>query len=224
MLFLLLHGEGANCRHCPEMLCAFFLTMALALRPPGEPAGGARALGDIEARESWSNSGVRGSAEARETSDTEVTSGRYPLCHAALGSRLGLPHRDYLRRSSRQCTPSSRTSSSGGRAEAVEARVLYDDVNEFFWDARNVGALCGGADIGARLAGGASHNLYAAMRETLIGVPDAASPTRASESARRRRRSRCSRLFRKTHFERISWSNCSSRTAASSRCRRSSGA
>ena len=97
MLFLLLHGEGANCRHCPEMLCAFFLTMALALRPPGEPAGGARALGDIEAQESWSTlSGVRGSAEARETSDTEVTSGRYPLCHAALGSRLGLPHRDYL--------------------------------------------------------------------------------------------------------------------------------
>ena len=75
--------------------------------------------------------------------------------------------------------------------------------------------VCSGADIGAAAASKA-HSLYAAMRRA-IGVPDVADEA----SGRRKAASLALRLFRKTHFERISWSLCSS-GAASSRCRRSS--
>lgn len=125
ILFHLIWGEAANLRHMPECLCFLFFICSCAITYPDEPL-----------------------TQAPRQSDGGDLS--LPLCKpAAEGALIASPEPgDFLFSIVTPIYNVLRHELLTRREEPVYMRIMYDDVNEAFWDKRTVRKFIGSAAKG----------------------------------------------------------------------------
>ena len=111
LLWLLIWGEAANCRHAPECLCFLFYCATHALEQPAPRKGSAA---DI--------TGARRLPLGGPVPVAGEGMGSMPHEEGDFGDTIIAPLYEFLRESLRS-------------AAVVGERVMYDDFNEAFWDA-----------------------------------------------------------------------------------------
>ena len=211
VLYLLIHGEAANLRHLPEFLCFLFYcaSNALTLQPiavcrsPTGIGSGTGSGAHVREAEGRSSEGDMPRDMPRGTGwSSEGYRYRFEL-QPVEPSTMPYPADDYLDTIVTPIYAFLEDEIIKKKERPIDERVMYDDVNEFFWDRTNLEKLLrtqhasAKDDPNATVAIGAhARHAYHALRTNM------ASALRSKHGVVREMRA----LFKKTHFERVSMS------------------
>ena len=173
MLFFLIYGEAANVRHLPEAMCFIFYCARLRLRFDRNGRG------EDEPEPARPRMFIsRGGSKATEGSETG------PFLK---GGTTFLAHEDYLNTIITPLYTVLQREISTRQNEPIDERVMYDDVNESFWNPQVVRSILGAGDDG--------ENAYEALKTSLASEAAVGSGKRVKGHRR---------LFRKTYNEHVS--------------------
>ena len=160
LLYLLIYGEAANLRFLPEALSFIFFcaSNALTLEPVTEDEFGASSLHPEQqpqtARNDAENSAKRVLYQLRPVdADSAVSS--MPYLQDDFLDTIVSPIYEFLQEEILK-----------KRDLPVDERVMYDDVNEFFWSRSKIEKLLNHPQHGLAL-GKSAHLAYEALRSTL---------------------------------------------------------
>ena len=183
MLYYLLWGEAANLRHTPECLCFLFYCASNALLVHYDPYRGTAPV-KIVRRES-------GQLEKASQGGSQLLRIE-PVPQAGDLPGFPLPAGYFLHS---MVTPIYKYMASeilGKAKQPIAERVLYDDINEAFWD---------GAALRGWLQGGAHQKPGTLSSTAYLNVRDLLTSLGKNDGGG------LSNLFHKTYIERVGWSH-----------------